>query len=371
MRDDLRLQQFYRRESGTFSDWFDVVIRPMLAAWDRIHRKRLLRLARGLDGLNFSADWTAVAGESPDVRRLIESSMTGRNASDAQIVYQVSRVVGEGLKVFRPTAPQCEAMEQIEPRFPTTDYRQPFPTIVIELPADYSDNRMVHGDSPISQETREVPIGIIATHEETMGCLMIAVILRAEVHMLLQVALDEDRLMSEVVFVYGHRARYGDRDNDCQANPAEQDLLRKATLIAVNACSLLVTYGCRRLPENDRKRKNRLTADLRTAQRNRRDVEAAEAYLRCHPVVYGFEQEVVLYEEAIEEEAAQPGAAGWHQGPHWRPGCWVQQPHGPRSSLRKRIFRRAVLVHPHLLRGPLSATTVNIRTDWREGRGTG
>ena len=57
--------------------------------------------------------------------------------------YVVSRMLSEGPKVFAFDALTCEALENFDLSVSTADYMQPFPTVVIELPQDYTKKRAV------------------------------------------------------------------------------------------------------------------------------------------------------------------------------------------------------------------------------------
>src|SRR6202163_6266 len=57
--------------------------------------------------------------------------------------YAMSRMLSEGPKVFAFDALTCEALENFDLSVSTADYLQPFPTVVIELPEDYTRQRVV------------------------------------------------------------------------------------------------------------------------------------------------------------------------------------------------------------------------------------
>ena len=57
--------------------------------------------------------------------------------------YVMSRMLAEGPKVFAFDALTCEALENFDLSVSTADYLQPFPSVVIELPQDYTRKRVV------------------------------------------------------------------------------------------------------------------------------------------------------------------------------------------------------------------------------------
>ena len=57
--------------------------------------------------------------------------------------YVMSRTLAEGPKVFAFDALTCEALESFDLSVSAADYLQPFPSVVVELPADYARRRVV------------------------------------------------------------------------------------------------------------------------------------------------------------------------------------------------------------------------------------
>lgn len=75
-----------------------------------------------------------------DIRRLMGLKFWVKmldNPSDSASVYTHACVFRDGLRVFRPTAYQCEMLSRVELNIAATDYVQPYDTIVIEWPADF------------------------------------------------------------------------------------------------------------------------------------------------------------------------------------------------------------------------------------------
>lgn len=70
--------------------------------------------------------------------QILESYATRANAA-AFFLYQVSRSIAEGPKLFRPTYDQCLGLEHTNLNFSFEDYKQPYPTVIIELPKEFRD----------------------------------------------------------------------------------------------------------------------------------------------------------------------------------------------------------------------------------------
>ena len=83
--------------------------------------------------------------------------------------YVMSRMLSEGPKVFAFDALTCEALENFDLSVSTADYLQPFPTVVIELPAG------LHARSESFRSTTAPmhPIIVIVRHEPKAGCVLV------------------------------------------------------------------------------------------------------------------------------------------------------------------------------------------------------
>src|ERR1700682_865550 len=82
--------------------------------------------------------------------------------------YVMSRMLSEGPEVFAFDALTCEALENFDLSVSTADYMQPFPSVVIELPADYTRKRVV----PF-EEGSHAPDFMIVRHEPEAGCVLV------------------------------------------------------------------------------------------------------------------------------------------------------------------------------------------------------
>jgi hypothetical protein len=80
----------------------------------------------------------------------------------------MSRMLSEGPKVFAFDALTCEALENFDLSVSTADYLQPFPSVVIELPTDYTKKRVVPFEAG-----SHAPDFVIVRHEPKAGCVMV------------------------------------------------------------------------------------------------------------------------------------------------------------------------------------------------------
>ncbi len=244
-------------------------------------------------------------------------------------------IVG-GPKIFCPTDEQAAALEQVRPNFPFHDYQQPFGTFAVELPENYRKAKTFDGNFPVlvilqKEEDDLLLSNIVWSHLiSTARCGVVS---------------DTSATVEQVL----ERSRGVRWEGSMAVEDSEEAITINVLRMAMNACSLLTMFGCQRVG---------YTNESHAARLARRNNPASQAELHTMPVVYGFQQDIQLYERAAPCTAGD----GTHASPkpHWRIGHYRTQPHGPGLSNSKRIFIKPVLVNSHLLVGPLSNTIVNV-----------
>jgi hypothetical protein len=114
----------------SFASTLDV-LRPTLPCYLAVARHGLLRLSRD----NFELHPNPAA---PPLATAMAQAVLAMGTSTCVESYVMSRTLAEGPKVFAFNALTCEALENFELSLGTTDYLQPFPSVVIDLPSDYT-----------------------------------------------------------------------------------------------------------------------------------------------------------------------------------------------------------------------------------------
>src|SRR3954471_21083241 len=108
------------------------VLRPTLPYYLALTRYDLLHITH--DSFEFRPHPAA-----PSLAVEMAATVMAMGASACIESYVTSRTVSEGPKVFAfSDSLTCEALEQFDLSITTTDYLQPFPSVVIELPDDYT-----------------------------------------------------------------------------------------------------------------------------------------------------------------------------------------------------------------------------------------
>lgn len=273
--------------------------------------------------------------------------------------FVMSRTLAEGPKVFAFDALTCEALENFDLNVSTTDYLQPFPSVVIELPSDYNRKRVVPFDAGT-----HAPDFVIVRHEPKAECVMVSMHLTSHQVLTRLLKLDPAWTLEEM---WAKGARTWEAKDTLGMTPEEEALGSALSKLALNVCLLATAYGVRCLGPANPSHYERLKRHAKLARKRGQEQQAkAEMELRMVPVQYAFAQEVTLYQKESGEVRAEPGGSGgWTVCPHWRRGHWRWQPCGPGRQERRRVAIPSVLVNAQLFLGAPSDTVATYRVESR------
>jgi hypothetical protein len=174
------------------------VLRPTLPYYIALTKYGLLRITK--DSFEFAPHPAA-----PPIALEMAKAVFTLGASSCTESLVMSRTLAEGPKVFAFDALTCEALENFDLSLPTADYLQPFPSVVIELPADYTRKRVVPFDAG-----RHAPDFLIARHEPEAGCVLVTMHLTSHQAMTRLLKLDPAWTLEEM-WAKGARAWGGGR----------------------------------------------------------------------------------------------------------------------------------------------------------------
>src|SRR4051812_3940797 len=117
------------------------ILRPTLPYYLALTRYGLLRIDKN------SFEFHPHPGAPPIAQEMARTVMA-MGASSCTESYVMSRTLAEGPKLFAfADVLTCEALENFDLSVATADYLQPFPSVVIELPQDYTRKRVVPFDA--------------------------------------------------------------------------------------------------------------------------------------------------------------------------------------------------------------------------------
>jgi hypothetical protein len=230
---------------------------------------------------------------------------------------------------------------------------QPFPSVVIELPPDYTRERVV----PF-EEGSHAPDFVIVRHEAEAGCVLLAMHLTSGQVLTRLLKLDPAWTLEEM---WDKGKRAWDARDTLGMTPEEAALGSALSKLALNVCLMATAYGVRCLGPANPSHHERLKRYARLARKRGQEVEKADLEVRLVPIRYAFAQEVTLYHKERATSQHGSGEGGWTVSPHWRRGHWRWQPCGPGRQERRRAAIPSVLVNGHLFLGSPADTVATYR----------
>jgi hypothetical protein len=322
-------------------------LRPTLPYYLALTRHGLLRITP--NAYEFHPDKSA-----PPIALEMARTVFTMGASSCTESYVMSRTLAEGPKVIAfSDALTCEALENFDLSVSTADYLQPFPSVVIELPDDYTKKRVVPFDAG-----SHAPNFLIVRHEPEAGCVLVTMHLTSHQVLTRLLKLDPSWTLEEM---WSKGARTWETKDTLGMTPEEKELGSSLCKLALNVCLMATAYGVRCLGPANPSHLERLKRYAKLAsKRSKEEQEKAEMEVRLMPVRYSFAQEVMLYRKAPSEHH-ETGEGGWTVSPHWRRGHWRWQPFGPGKTERRRLAIPSVLVNGHLFVGSPADTTATYR----------
>jgi hypothetical protein len=298
--------------------------------------------------------------DAPPVALEMAQSVFAMGASACIESYVMSRMLREGPKVFAFDALTCEALENFDLNVSTADYLQPFPTVTIELPQDYTKKRVVPFDDGIRvDEGTHAPDYLIVRHEPNAGCVLVLMHMTSHQVLTRLLKLDPAWTLEEM---WAKGSRSWDAKDSLSMTAEEKALGSSLSKVALNVCLMATAYGVKCLGPANPSHYERLQKYAKLARkRGQEETVKAEMEVRTAPVRYAFAQEVTLYHRETGLVEGN-GTGGWTVSPHWRRGHWRWQACGVGRQERRRVAIPSVLVNAHLFAGTPSDTMTTYRT---------
>jgi hypothetical protein len=280
---------------------------------------------------------------APPLALELAKTLIAMGASSCIEAYVMSRMLSEGPKVFGFDALTCEALENFDLSVSTADYLQPFPTVTIELPQDYTKKRVVPFD-----EGTHAPDYLVIRHEPQAGCVLVLMHMTSLQVLTRLLTLDPAWTLEEM---WEKGQRTWDAKDSMSMTTEEKALGSSLSKLALNVCLMATAYGVKRLGPSNPAHYERLQKYAKLARkRGREQQEKADLEVRIAPVRYALAQEVTLFHQEPGSVESN-GTGGWTVSPHWRRGHWRWQPCGPGRLERRRVAIPSVLVNAHLFVG--------------------
>lgn len=264
----------------------------------------------------------------------------------SDMFFMSSKVLATGQKTIRLSQEWCEAFENTEVTLAFRDYRQPFDTMVVELPANYSENKFVPGAT-------DYPEYIAIHHQPDEQMLLIEVVFhRSQAPVLIPYRLDDpvESVMN------GFQVRQVDHLGDDFTGT--ESYFMPFFRIALNAV-VAMTYGTEWQKVEPARNERKTKQLLKKSASGKDKVSARKARLRIGtlPEVFQFDQTIKAFDEHGSATDAPPSQTGTPKKPHWRRGHWRHQAVGQGRTQRELKWIRPMLINSDRFKGDLKDTT--------------
>lgn len=295
--------------------------------------------ASGRPRTRFEVDRSKVS----DLKSLAPQILKADNGIFLMWMDTLAKMSATGVKMFKPSYEQCEAMEHVKINLPICDYRQPYPVMLLEFPEEY--RKSLH-----KRTGRTPPRHIMVQHREKdrmffSGCSLgfFGQSKNAGYH-------------DELFYIFSDRPQFATIEDAIQSDGVvardvspEEDAKRKIineamTRVAMNLCMLLVDVPV-------------LIAATAPKMLEGRKVNPVEKATHVHTIRLA--QDIIVRKFASTSVRGEP--TGRTVEPHWRHGYRRRQHYGVGNAQTKVVFIPPVFVKRAAFTGDLSTTSVVYR----------
>lgn len=257
-----------------------------------------------------------------------------------------SKVLASGQKTIRLSQEWCEAFENTELTLQFQDYRQPFQTMVIELPANYAERKFVPGGG-------DYPEFVVVHHEENEHVLLFELVFRnSQMNTLASYRLYDaiESVLQRLVIAPLDDVGFDTTGTEGHLTP----FLR----IALNAI-IAMTYGTEWQKLAATQNERQTEKNLKRRRRGNDKTTAAKARLRLGtlPEVFQFDQTIKAFEDQRHTADDALDQDGTPKSPHWRRGHWRHQAVGHGRTQRELRWIRPMLINAGRFKGDPKDTT--------------
>ena len=153
-------------------------------------------------------------------------SNASKDVVNSFLALALSRSVAGGPKVFQPTNEDCEALENTACTMAFEDYKQPYPVVIIEFPAEYRKHLAEVG------KLKKAPSHVIVHHEPSQGFITI------------NAFFDRDNILSQIIPARPEYKTIEDAITKNKDRPDQQgDDFRNCGISTTTGCEFLHGHG--------------------------------------------------------------------------------------------------------------------------------
>jgi hypothetical protein len=292
------------------------------------------------------------------IDRILQNA--SKDVVNSFLALALSKSIAGGPKVFQPTMEDCVALENTECTMSFADYKQPYPVVIIEFPAEYKRRLAAMWNCP------KGPSHVIVHHEPEKGFITV------------NAFFDRNNVLSHIAPARPEYKTIEDaitrnRDMPDVRNAADDfKVAELAQRLAVNFCMVMVLLGVREVGPLDREAYKKAKKLARRKDRHHKELGRKLVDSTMFKVEF-IQQKIKLYEEEFIQPRQPSECGGGDEEserkspkPHWRRGHYRQQPFGPQQSQRKLVFIKPVLVRANLFGGDTRNTEVTYKLTNRE-----
>jgi hypothetical protein len=261
-------------------------------------------------------------------------------------LFVLSKTLANGPKVLQPTTGQCEALMNVDVNVSHADYEQPFPSIIVELPADFRRSMTERFEWPC-------PPFVLLYHDKRTGYLLAFCVVGPTEAGTMNI------ISPRTQFKTIEKSLRFDCDED--GNDFRQaEVLQR---IACNFGLLLTRFGAKDCGPFDAKTQKKQVRRARSS--NTRKARRAQSLLDASANQIVFEQDVLFY-DTVHSATENPDACGTQKRTHWRRGHFRRQQCGTGRQERRLVFVRPCLINASDFQGDLADTEYRIHSGLKE-----
>jgi len=269
----------------------------------------------------------------------------------SQHLFIASQVLATGQKTLLLSQELCESFENTEVGVTFREYRQPFDTMVIELPANYAEGKVIEG-------VADYPLYVALHHIQQERLLLVDLGFRNTTTLINSLMYQPDDIIEELV-----QKVVTTQDHAIVDDAAKIQRVMPLFRIAFNAM-LAMTYGidgnkCAPLPPQQQTKKS---LRKRTECKDKVVAHRARLHLAALPTFFRFDQTIKAFDVQQSPAKSPSSTTGSPKKPHWRRGHWRQQRVGQGRVEHELRWIRPKLIRADRFGGDLKDTTTTYTT---------
>lgn len=260
--------------------------------------------------------------------------------------YTLSKSLAGGPKIFRPLPQQCEALQHSTASYSFDDYKQPYPVIILEIPAEYGITLKNEYNIP------DTPKFVFVHHDEKNKFINVSAFFNMR-NVITHFTPRREKYATIEESIVGSRRE----EQDAEFNAAEN-----VQRLGINFAMMMSLYSIKCVGPYNAPNYKQWEVDAKYFGKPTNRNLDAKTNLNSTLHLLQFEQNVSFYDEVNIDTPVGEGVEidQLRKSPktHWRRGHFAAQPCGIGRRERKIIFRRPVMVRAAYFFGDVQNTSV-------------